>query len=174
MVLDLHLRVRLSREPVYPRAAHPVLGDDGMADDWLQRRHQRSQERVATEKQNQLRQQKAADSYDAEFDRLQKRVQTDVVEYNRLFTRPEQRAAFRSGPRQFSVVCGRETVTATGTGGTIIKLVWVQRDAQSPRKSEFIEVVVDDQENLRYKHNDKLLADVSDASESILGTVLSN
>jgi hypothetical protein len=142
-----------------------------MADDWVKKRHQRHEEAVEVEKQKQMRQRKALDSYGALFCRLQKRVEQDVEEYNRLFTQHGYRARFTAVPDQFSVTCkSNGGVTVTKTTTALINVVWKGDVADVTLDS--IEVVVDDQNEVRCRHDGKMLADLSEVSEFLLDRVL--
>ena len=58
------------------------------------------------------------------------------------------------------------------TGSTVIKIYWGFSAGIAPEKSDTLEIVADDQGDIRYKHGKDLLVDVSDASQIILDPVL--
>jgi hypothetical protein len=149
-------------------------GGDSMADDWVLRRFAAFQDKQEAKEKRQRWDNKATASYDAMYHALAERVEKDVETYNGLFSAHGRcRANFVSDGSGFSVSCDElpMKVNATPTP-PVIKLDWIKDRFSRPVKSATLEIVADDSGNVRYKAGQKLLADLSEASEIVLESVL--
>jgi len=147
-----------------------------MADDWVQRRFNRYQERLAAEKRKLQSEQNAQASYDAFFDRLKKRVEEDVATYNHLFTDQECHADFKATRDGFTVTRGDRArrnspvLSVTKNGGAVIGIKMEVVDVIPSFDS--MEIAPDENGEVCYKHAKRFLRDECEASEAILNRLL--
>jgi hypothetical protein len=146
-----------------------------MADDWVKQRLKTFEDNIAAGDQRQSWNQKAMARYDAMFDELKERVRADVEAYNKVFASHRQCAAsFAPDGSGFRVSCQIAGMIAfvKREKGQIISIGWGHDPMMRTEKSDTLEIVADDQGDVRYMHKKDLLADVSQASELILDPVL--
>jgi hypothetical protein len=146
-----------------------------MADDWVKQRLKKFEEKTAADHQRQNWNHKAIARYDTMFDELKERVRADVEAYNKVFASHRQCAAsFAPDGSGFRVSCqmGGMIAFVKRDNGQIISIGWGHDPMMRAEKSDTLEIVADDQGDVRYKHKKGFLADVSEASELILDPVL--
>jgi hypothetical protein len=140
-----------------------------MADDWVEQRFKRYQDRLADEARKRSLHDKALASYDALFDKLQQRVDKDVTTYNRLFGSVQDcKAVFRRVAEGFEISRNNVTTYVKKNNGTVIN---VRHQIGDLPRYDTLEVAVTERDAVGYKHEDKFLS-VDEASEAITGQVL--
>ena len=146
-----------------------------MSDEWIQRRLESYETNLADVHQRKNWQHKAKASYQAKFDALTERLRLDIEAYNKIFSAHPQCAAtinpFRGG---VGIACASKgtSVSVTPTNSGVIQIGWGGDSTTPPEKSDTLEVTTDDKGEVCYKHGNKLLADVAEASQIILSPIL--
>ena len=145
-----------------------IDGRGSMPENWIGQRYKSHQKRIADEEQKKTWQTNAQRTYPSMFERLQQRVEADVNENNRLF---ENKLKFHSDGDGFLVTDknGLTAEVARALPGTVIQ---IERFVEGKKVADHIDVIPDDKGNIRYRHNGKILDDVSDASEIIIGKLI--
>jgi hypothetical protein len=145
-----------------------------MTENWVQDRFKKYNERIKKEKLEAQWRQNALASYDSIFEELSRRVERDLIPYNRSFAQVQNCAAKMSSvPDGFEVACAHRAAIVTKVNdSTVIKISWGAEDRMGTMEHDKFEVEPDKEGNIRLKHQGNFLRDYSDASEVVLDRIL--
>jgi hypothetical protein len=147
-----------------------------MRDQWIHDRFEKFKSKVAAEQQRQEWDSKARASYDVKFDSLRARIESDIKEYNNLFSRIKDVGAIFHPTVNggFGVTCSASgmSVQVQKAHAPVIDIHWGSDFQMPPIRSDKLEIIADEHGNIRYRHGEKVLEDLGEASLIILDPVL--
>jgi hypothetical protein len=149
-------------------------GDTRLPNDWLQRKRQDLDKRAGDSARRKMFESNAMDSVPAMFQGLEDRVREDIDEYERQFgktltlSRKENTSFTVSDSQDWRTM---NSVSASISGrGTVIAIK--HATGTNTKLDDKIDVAADEVGVVRFRHKERFLSDVSEASQIVLERIV--